>query len=81
MYSTYMQAYMLLIDTATTHQIVCAPTMKQAEEIMGPFRTALSRAKGPMIRYMVQGSKMTGNLTQKTVASINQERCGEFRNK
>ena len=70
LYSTYMQAYMLLIDTSTTHQIVAAPTMKQAEEIMGPFRTALSRAKGPLIRYMVQGSKMTGKFNPEAALGI-----------
>ena len=78
LYSTYMQAYMLLIDTSTTHQVVAAPTMKQAEEIMGPFRTALSRAKGPLIQYMVQGSKMTGNLTQKQLLASTKKGVENF---
>lgn len=78
LYSTFMQAYMLLIDTTTTHQVVCAPTMKQAEEIMGPFRTALSRAKGPLVQYMVQGSKMTGNLTQKQLLASTKKGVENF---
>ena len=78
LYSTFMQAYMLLIDTATTHQIVTAPTMKQAEEIMGPFRTALSRAKGPLIGYMTQGSKMTGNLTKKQLLASTKKGVENF---
>ena len=78
LYSTFMQAYMLLIDTATTHQVVTAPTMKQAEEIMGPFRTALSRAKGPLISYMVQGSKMTGNLTKKQLLASTKKGVENF---
>ena len=78
LYSTYMQAYMLLIDTATTHQIVTSPTMKQSEEIMGPFRTALSRAKGPLISYMTQGSKMTGNLTKKQLLASTKKGVENF---
>lgn len=78
LYSTFMQAYMLLIDTATTHQIVTAPTMKQAEEIMGPFRTALSGAKGPLIGYMTQGSKMTGNLTKKQLLASTKKGVENF---
>ena len=78
LYSTFMQAYMLLIDTATTHQVVTAPTMKQAEEIMGPFRTALSRAKGPLIGYMTQGSKMTGNLTKKQLLASTKKGVENF---
>lgn len=78
LYATFMQAYMLLIDTSTTHQVVTAPTMKQAEETMGPFRTALSRAKGPMIRFMTQGSKMTGNLNQKQLLSSTKKGIENF---
>ena len=78
LYSTFMQAYMLLIDTATTHQVVTAPTMKQAEEIMGPFRTALSRAKGPLIGYMTKGSKMTGNLTKKQLLASTKKGVENF---
>lgn len=78
LYSTFLQTYMLLIDPSTTHQIVTAPTMKQAEEIMAPIRTALSRAKGPLIRYMVEGSKMTGNMQQKQLLSSTKKGIENF---
>ena len=64
-YDTLMQAYMLIIDPATTHQIVVAPTMRQADEIMAPFRTAIARARGPLFKYLTEGSKTASNLNQK----------------
>nr|DAH96323.1 MAG TPA: Large Terminase [Bacteriophage sp.] len=56
MYASFLQAYFLLIDTSTTHQITTAPTMKQAEEVMSPLRTAITRARGPLFRFMTEGS-------------------------
>ncbi len=56
MYAFCIQAYFLNVDTSTTHQITTAPTMKQAEEIMGPFRTAITRARGPLFRFFTEGS-------------------------
>lgn len=56
MYAECLQAYFLLIDTATTHQITTAPTMKQAEEVMQPFRTAITRARGPYFAFLTEGS-------------------------
>lgn len=56
MYAECIQAYFLNIDTATTHQITTAPTMKQAEEVMSPFRTAITRARGPLFQFLTQGS-------------------------
>lgn len=56
MYASLLQAYFLNCDTDTTHQICTAPTMKQAEEVMGPFRTAISRARGPYFKFMTAGS-------------------------
>jgi phage terminase large subunit-like protein len=56
MYGFCIQAYFLNVDTATTHQITTAPTMKQAEEIMSPFRTAITRARGPLFKFLVEGS-------------------------
>jgi len=71
LYETLLQAYFLTIDTSTTHQVTTAPTMKQAEEVMQPFRTAITRAKGPLFDFMTQGSlqNTTGNraLRQKLV--------------
>ena len=56
MYAYCLQAYFLNIDTATTHQITTAPTMKQAEEVMSPFRTAITRAPGPLFKFLTEGS-------------------------
>ena len=78
LYATFLQAYMLLIDTSTTQQIVTAPTMKQAEETMAPFRTAISRAKGPLIKFMTKGSKMTGNLNQKQLLASTKKGVENF---
>lgn len=56
MYAMAMQSYFLNIDTATTHQITTAPTMKQADEVMSPFRTAITRARGPLFKFLTEGS-------------------------
>lgn len=63
MYAECFQAFYLNVDTSTTHQITTAPTMKQAEEVMAPFRTAITRAKGPLFKFLTQGSMQntTGN--------------------
>jgi len=56
MYAEFIHAYFLNVDTATTHQITTAPTMKQAEEVMSPFRTAITRSKGPLFSFLTEGS-------------------------
>lgn len=56
MYAECIQSYFLNVDTATTHQITTAPTMKQADEVMSPFRTAITRAKGPLFKFLTEGS-------------------------
>ncbi len=56
MYASCIQAYFLNVDTATTHQITTAPTMKQADEVMSPFRTAITRSRGPYFAFMTEGS-------------------------
>ena len=56
MYASLLQNYFLNIDTETTHQITTAPTMKQAEEVMSPFRTAITRARGPLFKFLTEGS-------------------------
>lgn len=63
MYASCLQAYFLNIDRETTHQITTAPTMKQADEVMSPFRTAITRARGPLFKFLTMGSKFntTGN--------------------
>ena len=56
MYAYCFHAFYLNVDTRTTHQITTAPTMKQAEEVMSPFRTAITRARGPLFRFLTEGS-------------------------
>lgn len=56
LYDTCVHAYGLLIDTLTTDQITTAPTMKQADEVLSPFRTAITRKRGPLFKFMTYGS-------------------------
>ena len=56
MYASCIQSYFLNVDTATTHQITTAPTMKQAEEVMSPIRTSITRARGPLFQFLTEGS-------------------------
>ena len=56
MYAGLIQAYFLTVDTSTTHQISTAPTMKQAEETMSPIRTAITRSRGPLFKFLTDGS-------------------------
>jgi phage terminase large subunit-like protein len=56
MYAECIQAYFMTVDTSTTHQITTAPTMKQAEEVLSPFRTAITRARGPLFQFLTEGS-------------------------
>ena len=56
MYSSCIQNFFLNVDTSTTHQITTAPTMKLAEEVMSPIRTAITRARGPLYKFLTEGS-------------------------
>ena len=56
MYASCIQNYFLNIDTSTTHQVTTAPTMAQAEEVMSPIRTAITRARGPLYKFLTEGS-------------------------
>lgn len=56
MYGSCIQNYFLNVDTSTTHQITTAPTMKQSEEVMSPIRTAITRARGPLFKFLTDGS-------------------------
>lgn len=56
MYASMIQAYFLNVDTSTTKQITTAPTMYQADEVMGPIRTAITRARGPLFQFLTEGS-------------------------
>ena len=55
-YGECIQAYFLTVDTSSTHQITTAPTMKQAEEVMSPLRTAITRSRGPLFKFLTEGS-------------------------
>jgi phage terminase large subunit-like protein len=73
MYAALIQAYFMTVDTSTTHQVTTAPTMKQAEEVMSPIRTAITRARGPLFQFLTEGSMQntTGNrmLRQKLAST------------
>ena len=56
MYASCIQNYFLNVDTATTHQVTTAPTMAQAEEVMSPIRTAITRSRGPLYKFLTDGS-------------------------
>jgi phage terminase large subunit-like protein len=56
LYESCIQSYFLNVDTTTTHQITTAPTMKQADEVMSPIRTAITRARGPLFKFLTEGS-------------------------
>ena len=68
MYASCIQSFFLNVDTATTHQITTAPTMKQAEEVMSPIRTAITRARGPLFEFLTEGSiqNTTGSKANRT---------------
>ena len=56
MYASTIQSFFLNIDPSTTHQITTAPTMKQAEEVLSPIRTSITRARGPLFKFLTEGS-------------------------
>ena len=56
MYASCLQSFFLNVDTSTTHQITTAPTMKQAEEVLSPIRTSITRARGPLFKFLTEGS-------------------------
>jgi phage terminase large subunit-like protein len=56
MYASLIQSYFLNVDTSTTYQVCTAPTMKQADEVMSPIRTSIARARGPLFKFLTEGS-------------------------
>lgn len=56
MYASCLQNFFLNVDTSTTHQVTTAPTMKQAEEVLSPIRTAITRSRGPLFQFLTEGS-------------------------
>lgn len=63
MYASFIQSFFLNVDTTTTHQVTTAPTMKQADEVMSPVRTSVTRSRGPLFKFLTAGSlqNTTGN--------------------
>lgn len=68
MYASCIQNYFLNVDTSTTHQVTTAPTMKQAEEVLSPIRTSITRARGPLFKFLTEGSlqNTTGSKAKRT---------------
>lgn len=68
LYDSCIQSYFANVDTSTTHQITTAPTMKQAEEVMSPLRTAIVRARGPLFQFLTEGTlqNTTGSKANRT---------------
>ena len=67
MYGACIQGYFLNVDTSTTHQITTAPTMKQADEIMSPLRTAITRARGPLFQFLTESTGRRGGSMSERV--------------
>lgn len=68
MYASILHSYFLNIDTSTTYQVTTAPTMMQAEEVMSPIRTSITRARGPLFKFLTDGSlqNTTGSKANRT---------------
>ncbi len=68
MYDSCVQSFFLNVDTSTTHQITTAPTMRQADEVLSPQRTAITRARGPLFKFLTEGSlqNTTGSKANRT---------------
>ena len=68
LYDSFIHSYFQNIDTSTTHQITTAPTMKQAEEVLSPIRTAITRSRGPLFKFLTEGSlqNTTGSRANRT---------------
>lgn len=67
-YESYLHSYFLNVDTSTTHQVHTAPTMKQAEEVLSPMRTSITRSRGPLFKFLTDGSlqNTTGSKANRT---------------
>ena len=80
LYDSCFQAYYLVADQSTTHQITCAPTMRQAEEIISPIKTAIARAKGPLFKFLTEGSlqNTTGSRAKRAKLSPTKKGVEDF---
>ena len=68
MYASAIHSYFLNVDVSTTHQVTTAPTMRQAEEVLSPIRTSITRARGPLFKFLTEGSiqNTTGSKAKRT---------------
>lgn len=82
LYDSCIQSYFLNVDTSTTQQITTAPTMKQADEVLFPIRTAITRAKGPIFKFMTEGSlqNTTGSKATRTKLASTKKGIENFMN-
>lgn len=80
LYDTSIQGYGLCVDTSTTDQITTAPTMKQADEVLGPFRTAITRSRGPLFKFLTYGSlqNTTGSKANRVKLASTKEGIQNF---
>ena len=80
MYESLIQSYFLNVDTSTTHQVTTAPTMAQADEVMSPIRTAITRAKGPLFQFLTQGSlrNTTGSIADRAMLASTKKGIQNF---
>ena len=75
MYLSTIQNYFLNVDVSTTHQVTTAPTMKQAEEVLSPIRTAIVRSRGPLFKFLTEGS-----LQNTTGSKANRQKLASTKN-
>lgn len=80
MYGSCLQNFFLNVDVTTTHQITTAPTMKQAEEVLSPIRTAITRSRGPFYKFLTEGSlqNTTGSKTNRMKLSSTKKGIENF---
>ena len=75
MYDSCIQSFFLTVDTSTTHQITTAPTMKQSDEVMSPIKTAIARSRGPLFKFLTEGS-----LQNTTGSKANRQKLASTKN-
>lgn len=80
MYASCLQSFFLNVDTSTTHQITTAPTMKQAEEVLSPIRTSITRSRGPLFKFLTEGSlqNTTGSRANRVKLSATKKGIENF---
>lgn len=80
MYASFLHNYFLNIDTSTTFQVTTAPTMKQAEEVMSPIRTSITRSRGPLFQFLTEGSlqNTTGSKANRVKLASTKEGIKNF---